>query len=109
MRYIRKDVIVDAFQIVSVGPHAIAIAASLGINAQGGDLTHSVGGSATWECTLENGDKVNLHTGRTGFVPPMVGDYYTADGSFMQKKSFEANYAKEYYGSSDGQDEESSS
>lgn len=106
MRYIKKDVIVDAFRIVNVGPHKISHAISANLNKAGGDLTHSVGGTATWDCTLENGDVVALHTGNTEFAHPQVGDYYLANGQFMQKKVFEDAYEKEFYGGSYEQDEE---
>jgi hypothetical protein len=98
MRYIKQDVIVDAFRIVSVGPHKVKHTASVNLNVKQGDLTHCVGGVATTECTLENGDVVELHAGNTGFSLPQVGDYYLVSGSYMAKAIFEGLYTREFYG-----------
>jgi hypothetical protein len=90
MRYIKKDVIVDAFKIVSVGPEKVA----------------AIGQPALVQCELENGNTVSMHKGHTNWGTPVVGDYFLADGTYASKKAFEDTYAKEYYGGSDGQQQE---
>lgn len=83
MRYIKKDVIVDAFRITSVGPETVA----------------GISQPALSRCTLENGDTVDLHAAHTGFALPQVGDYYVpAAESWVARTAFEAQYSAEMYG-----------
>lgn len=76
MNYVQKDVTVEAFRIVSVGPESVA----------------AISQPALTMCELENGEFVTLHAGHTGFAPVKVGDYATVDGQHWTKNEFEAKY-----------------